>query len=799
MQKIYKTLLFAVLLGLIYQTGISGKPFENFKFYRLDKEPLVRIGLVRNAYSAVISTGDGSLVLEEAGDASGKFLNTTSVRVSSSAYQPDRFEFYKFEISDIPTREAADSIADLLRRDLREEPLVMSGEAKDTWRIKLSREIDSKPDAEKFAADLAAKGFAGVKIVPETYAAPSDDAILLTRQIVQNPKSKVRSLTGVAVKNTISADELVRKISSSRALSVRKNLKVPVDPSLREVAVTGSGVNIKTLRSVTIGSSNPRGIVSLNGKRYRGKMEVFTTDDGRVTVVNVVPVEDYLLGVVPAELSLPQLEAQKAQAVAARTYALGNRDNYDAEGFDMVDTVWSQVYKGVAIESKMGTQAVLETRGMIAMHEGKPINAMFTSTCGGRTENSGNIYEFDLPYLKGVECSLEGGRHFAPFLIKTTREPALIRNEANYRYVRLASKFAVNNFVMATNQFDDDYFEDAPTEIELKSWLNQLAAKFGRPFPTAVTAESAKPLVLATHLAALVYDDLSQPDALLSEADINYQLSFLDAGEVPQVLRPVLAMLLRDGWFTIHSDLTIKPNKKYSRRKILSLIDHIYARKKWDLAFDEGTANPTEDGKLVLKIGKSEKEIRVSPNVYLFRKYGDSFYQIKEAALVGGERVRYKTGAANDVVYLEIEPTDETTVAEKMSPFTNWRKSMTAAQIRAGLGRYVKGLGDLIDFSVKKRGVSRRAIELEIITTNGVHTLKGGKIRSALKLREQLFVMDKRYAANGRLAGVEFTGRGWGHGIGMCQYGAYGFAKMGVKYDDIVRHYYTGIDLVKAY
>ena len=85
----------------------------------------------------------------------------------------------------------------------------------------------------------------------------------------------------------------------------------------------------------------------------------------------------------------------------------------------MVPTVWSQVYKGVSIETKMGTQAVNETRGMIATYEGKPIMAYFTSTCGGRTENVENVFDTHEPYLRGVECSLEGHRHFEPFLIKT--------------------------------------------------------------------------------------------------------------------------------------------------------------------------------------------------------------------------------------------------------------------------------------------------------------------------------------------------------------------------------------------
>ena len=141
----------------------------------------------------------------------------------------------------------------------------------------------------------------------------------------------------------------------------------------------------------------------------------------------VVPLEDYLLGVVPAELSLPQLEAQKAQAVAARTYAVANYGTYGTKGFDMVPTVYSQVYKGVSIETAMGTRAVRETRGVVATYDGKPIMAYFTSTCGGRTENSENIFDHAEPYLRGVECSLEGRRQFEPFYIKTIRQPAKIR------------------------------------------------------------------------------------------------------------------------------------------------------------------------------------------------------------------------------------------------------------------------------------------------------------------------------------------------------------------------------------
>ena len=112
----------------------------------------------------------------------------------------------------------------------------------------------------------------------------------------------------------------------------------------------------------------------------------------------------------------------------------------------------------------MGTQAVLETRGIVGTYKGKPINALYTSTCGGRTVNSENIFDFNEPYLRGVECSLEGRRHFEPFLVKTVRLPAKMRDEKNLELVRQMSLYALNGFQLSTAQLNDDWFEDAPTQ-----------------------------------------------------------------------------------------------------------------------------------------------------------------------------------------------------------------------------------------------------------------------------------------------------------------------------------------------
>ena len=768
-------LVLPILLITIWLQG----PVEANEHLFLSQEPLVRIGLTTNASSVSITTGDTQLIAHSV-DEPARYLFTNRVSVTARAYRPPEVENYRFEIQNIPTSAEADELAKEVREETGETAIVSIDPTTNTWKVWIGSVKDTVEEADSFKALLAEKGFQDVVTVTEKKVVHSEDAVELSRQLRTAGKSEVRSLVRTTGSSTVVGPDVV-------------------NPGLREVIVNGPSEPAKyaSLKAVSFGSANERlNPVRLNGKAYRGQLEVFVNSRGTLTVVNVVPLEEYLLGVVPAELSLPHLEAQKAQAIAARTYAVANTNAYGTKGFDMVPTVWSQVYKGVAIETKMGTQAVRETRGMIATYQGKPIMAYFTSTCGGRTENVENVFDTAEPYLRGVECSLEGPKHFEPFLIRTVRAPAKLRNQEYLDLVQLMSRFAVNGFALTTNQFTDDWFDEEPTVGEISNWMNQLASRFGKTFPN-VTRETAKPLELVRVLSSFAYTS-GAPDTLLSDSDINYHLSFDDAGEVPKERRADLAMLMRDGLFILHSDLTLKPQKNFRRADFLRLIRQIYEKKKWMPALQTATTKASTDGRLVLRSGRTDRTLSIKPDVFLFRKFGANYYPIKEAALVGGENVSYQTDASGAVAYLEIEPTDTPTVAENMSPFTNWTTSLSASAVQSRLSRYVRGIGTLYDVNIKRQGYSRRAAEIEIIGSNGVKTLKGGKIRSALRLREQLFVINKRYSGS-QVTAYTFTGRGWGHGVGMCQYGAYGLAKMGVKFDEIVKHYYTGVDVTKAY
>ncbi|CAN5225964.1 hypothetical protein BH10ACI1_BH10ACI1_05850 [soil metagenome] len=769
-----------LLLFLIGFTKISAAETE---YFYLGDEPLIRIGLETNMRSVSITTSDSSLIAVSA-DEPNKFLATNRISVSARAYRPPEIEIYNFEIQNIESQMEAESMAKDVREATKERAVVSIDTAKNTWRVRIGEAKETIEEANQFKAGLAENGFEDVVIVTEKKLQPSDEAIALSEQNKrnQNSKTEVRSL--------------IKPIGSSQAV----NPNATLDANIKEIIISGTSETAKfsSFKPISFGSVNERAIpVILNGKAYRGKIEVFVNSRGSLTVVNVVPLEDYLLGVVPNELGLPSLEAQKAQAVAARTYAIANIGGFGSQGFDLLPTIYSQVYRGVSSESAMPTQAVMQTRGIVATYNGKPINALYTSTCGGRTENSGNIFGFDEPYLRGVECSLENHKYFESFLIKTVRVPAKLRDEQNLELVRLMSLFAVNNFQLSANPMTDDWFENEPTQSEMSNWLNNIALKFGKTFPN-VNKDTAKPAELARILAQIIYGD-AYADTLLSESDINYYLSFDDGNEIPPTRRADVAILLRDGYFAIYPDLTLKPNKPFSRAKMLRLIEQIYSKKKWMPILQSGVTDASANGNLVIKNGRTSRTLTVRPDVFLFRQFGDSFYQVKETALVGGESISFQTDASGAVNYLEIKPTQTTTVAEKMSPFTMWNVNLSPSAVLSRLSRYVRGIGTLYDVNIKQKGFSRRATELEIIGSNGRFSLKGGKIRSALRLREQLFVLNKRYDSSGRVTSYSFTGRGWGHGVGMCQYGAYGLGKMGVKYDAILKHYYTGIDLMKAY
>ncbi|MBX3318391.1 MAG: SpoIID/LytB domain-containing protein [Nitrospira sp.] len=125
-------------------------------------------------------------------------------------------------------------------------------------------------------------------------------------------------------------------------------------------------------------------------------------------VVNHVDLEEYVKGVVPAEVNATwHLEMLKVQAVAARTYALYQQMLSPTRSYDVVAGIQDQVYRGrQGIDARVAL-AVESTRGLVVTYQGAPIYAAFSSTAAGVTEDAMNVWSKDLPYLKGVECPFD--------------------------------------------------------------------------------------------------------------------------------------------------------------------------------------------------------------------------------------------------------------------------------------------------------------------------------------------------------------------------------------------------------
>lgn len=153
---------------------------------------------------------------------------------------------------------------------------------------------------------------------------------------------------------------------------------------------------------------NVRGDFFGSGIRYSGQIEVWKGEKG-LYVVNELPLEDYVQSVVAAEVGTDwEVEALKAQAVIARTYAVYKKLVTNHNGiYHLTSSVLHQVYRGNNTEFKI-TYAVRATEGEVLTYNGKPIEALYHSTCGGRTENPEEVFGRKIPYMKSVEsrCDL---------------------------------------------------------------------------------------------------------------------------------------------------------------------------------------------------------------------------------------------------------------------------------------------------------------------------------------------------------------------------------------------------------
>jgi stage II sporulation protein D len=201
----------------------------------------------------------------------------------------------------------------------------------------------------------------------------------------------------------------IYNLKSNNLVSEEVNKIIKILPHDKGIEILGKGVYSGPIKIVPVG--NIKIIVVFNGQkyRYRGNIEIDIDKEHRkLNVINIIGIEEYLYGVLKKEIS-PRwpAEALKAQAVAARTFAIFNMNKYIDKGYNICASTNSQAYGGVNHEDPLTNKAVDETRGLIMAYKGKPINAVYHSDSGGYTEDSENVWGSFLPYLRSVKSKFE--------------------------------------------------------------------------------------------------------------------------------------------------------------------------------------------------------------------------------------------------------------------------------------------------------------------------------------------------------------------------------------------------------
>ena len=200
---------------------------------------------------------------------------------------------------------------------------------------------------------------------------------------------------------------------------------------------------------------------------------------------------------------------------------------------------------------------------------------------------------------------------------------------------------------------------------------------------------------------------------------------------------------------------------------------------------------------LTVRTDKGEASLPIDLAARLFRSLDGSRLGTSELDLAEGDKVTF-VAQGGRITFLEAKQSLLGASADRSSKYYRWEVRMTPDEVSKAIARYGT-VGQVRDIVPKRFGVSGRVIEASIVGSDGELVLDGLKVRWGLGLRENLFVIDRERDAAGNVTRFVFTGKGWGHGVGLCQVGSFGMAQAGSTFDHILQHYYTGISLRKEY
>lgn len=643
-------------------------------------------------------------------------------------------------------------------QDLIVQPELQSAAAAERWIYRV--ELGSFP-TEGAAADFRAR------------AAPELERELSIARVPSTGRYSVRLGEFPDEASAATESREIERLGFGSGAVVREAAEAPASVGFVLIGSGSPPLRIDSRRLAAVPSS-PDAFLELDGRPYRGYLEIALNQSSSLTAINVVHLEDYVRGVVPAELSpdaFPEKEALKAQAVAARTYAVKRRGEFEAEGYDLCATPACQVYRGIAVERPLSNAAVAETAGEILTFGGKPVDALYTSTCGGRTENAENVFSQKEPYLVSRACFLESGA----LVLSSSNDGPFTLEEAILRRLGVLEP--------GDESRDLGY-------TEARAWLESALRLLGQSACWREPAASDEARVLdLPALAGLL------SDGLCWERRLPFLLSPFDADRIagaslPEADRVRVAHAIQSG-LVVPDGRGIRIGEGLPRAVVIRTIYRLL-EERGEPILKEGRIRRIDAAGITIAgaAGETKVSMSLAPSRHFFREIAGASHFANELTLLPADRVRYRTGEEGIDVLVVLE---DGASFDRSSRFSHWvvRKSADQLSGEVNASSSVR-VGSVKELRPKRYGLSGRIAELEVMGSEGSTTLKGLAIRRALGIRENLFFFDAQHAPDGTVRGWVFTGRGWGHGVGMCQVGAYGMAASGFSYREILSHYYAG-------
>ncbi|MEM7479536.1 MAG: SpoIID/LytB domain-containing protein [Acidobacteriota bacterium] len=498
--------------------------------------------------------------------------------------------------------------------------------------------------------------------------------------------------------------------------------------------------------------------IAFDGGRYRGRLAVYLNDRGSLNVVNELELEDYLRGVVPGEMGpelYNRLEALKAQTVAARTYALRNLGEFEREGYDICSTPRCQVYRGMTVEHPLSDRAIAETAGQVLISDGDLVDARYSSTCGGHTEDVDKVFPLEsYRYLRGVPCVEAGGRELNGALPSGQVYPDALSRQ-------LIAAPAGSRAL----------------ERRLEALARQAKIAIPRARLDSLQRAEVRRFVLA------LLDLLLDPRTEMALPDLVAR----PPAEWSAVERRRAAALLASGLWNGEDGESLSPSEVetvvWSVARVTGLVEIV-----------SGIHHTLEGRRWTVRTATGESVLELPRDVATFRRRGSEL-RSGGVSLWPGDPVQWVRFGGRPVAVLQA--VDGRTFRLPANRWRSWTRFRSDHRLAKRVEERYPGLG-FSGFEVLETGVSGRVSRLRLRgTENRQEEVTGLAVRWTLDLPDTLFTVRRTRSRNGE-PGYLFSGGGLGHGVGMCQNGAFAMALRDLTYRQILDHYYTGVSLAKA-